>query len=200
MNVVDHGTNFYAASALRDSHSARDLRLGHRGPRTSRWREAGWAGALSLPRQVWLATTTRTVSAGTGRQQLRVGGQHRRTAPGRRTVRDRRATPTGRVRFTSAKPSTSMSAATPRPNSVTVDRYARRQRRPTRSSRPPSPPQMRLTPGQIVRPENLRRRIHRRGVHQCRPCPDNARLPVSPPPWRVEAPEGCEAWTLATPR
>jgi hypothetical protein len=24
--------------------------------------------------------------------------------------------------------------------------------------------------------------------------------PVSPPPWRVEAPEGCEAWTLATPR
>ena len=24
--------------------------------------------------------------------------------------------------------------------------------------------------------------------------------PVTPPPWQIEAPEGCEVWTLATPR
>jgi beta-fructofuranosidase len=55
LDVVDHGTNFYAASALRDSPFG-PLLFGWvtEGRSAARWIEAGWAGALSLPRQVWL--------------------------------------------------------------------------------------------------------------------------------------------------
>ncbi len=52
--LVDHGTSLYAASALRDSPHG-PLLFGwvteDREPAV--WAEAGWAGALSLPRQVW---------------------------------------------------------------------------------------------------------------------------------------------------
>ena len=54
--LVDHGTNFYAASALRDSPYG-PLLFGWvtEGCDQLRWTKAGWAGALSLPRQVWWA-------------------------------------------------------------------------------------------------------------------------------------------------
>ena len=62
--VVDHGTNFYAASALRDSPFG-PLMFGWitEGREQARWAEAGWAGAISLPRQVWLGADDTVRSA-----------------------------------------------------------------------------------------------------------------------------------------
>ena len=52
---VDHGTNFYAASAMRDSRFGPVL-FGWltEGRDRSSWNDDGWAGVISLPRVVWL--------------------------------------------------------------------------------------------------------------------------------------------------
>lgn len=75
LSRVDHGTNYYAASALRDSPVGPVL-FGWitEGRSPSRWRAAGWAGALSLPRQVWLARDNTVRSAPVPAvNELRVG-------------------------------------------------------------------------------------------------------------------------------
>ena len=53
---VDHGANFYAASVLRE-HSTGPVLWGWitEGRADAAWQEAGWAGAISLPRRVWSA-------------------------------------------------------------------------------------------------------------------------------------------------
>ena len=60
------------------------------GREQARWREAGWAGALSLPRQVWLGAddTVRSAPVPTSRG-YGSAPRHRRTAPHRCTMRDR---------------------------------------------------------------------------------------------------------------
>lgn len=53
---VDHGHNFYAASVMREG-SRGPLVFGWvtEGRDRGWWQEAGWAGAISLPRRTWLA-------------------------------------------------------------------------------------------------------------------------------------------------
>jgi beta-fructofuranosidase len=52
--LVDHGANFYAPSALRDSpHGPVMFGWVTEGRGQEEWAAAEWAGALSLPRQVW---------------------------------------------------------------------------------------------------------------------------------------------------
>ncbi|SEP71965.1 glycoside hydrolase family 32 protein [Microlunatus flavus] len=54
--LVDHGSSFYASSALRESEHGPLLFGWVREDRDQQqWAQAGWAGALSLPRQVWWA-------------------------------------------------------------------------------------------------------------------------------------------------
>ncbi len=52
---VDHGPNFYAASVMREGSSG-PLVFGWvtEGRERSWWQDAGWAGAISLPRRTWL--------------------------------------------------------------------------------------------------------------------------------------------------
>ena len=54
LGLVDHGSSFYASSALRESPHGSLLFGWIREDRDEQhWTQAGWAGALSLPRQVW---------------------------------------------------------------------------------------------------------------------------------------------------
>lgn len=52
---VDHGQNFYAASVMRDSSWGQVLFGWITEGRSTQWsRQAGWSGAVSLPRRTWL--------------------------------------------------------------------------------------------------------------------------------------------------
>jgi beta-fructofuranosidase len=60
----DHGTNFYAASALRESPLGQLVWGWVTEGRSQEWAvEADWSGMLSLPRTVWLADDGRVASA-----------------------------------------------------------------------------------------------------------------------------------------
>ncbi|BDZ40147.1 glycosyl hydrolase family 32 [Microbacterium suwonense] len=54
---VDHGTSFYAASVMREHSSGSPVLWGwiREARSTVAWQDAGWAGAISLPRTAWCA-------------------------------------------------------------------------------------------------------------------------------------------------
>ena len=202
VNVVDHGTNFYAASALRDSRFG-PLIFGWvtEGREEVRWRQVGWAGALSLPRQVWLGddNTVRSAPVPTVRE-LRVGT----AAPADDAALGAQfeivvpiAPARVRLHFGRAEHLDIVLQADQ--NSLTVDRTAAstdpHAHRGTATAddafdeASDRPAASIFVDGSIIEVFTSAGRVLTTRVY-----------PVSPPPWRVEAPEECEAWTLATPR
>lgn len=71
---VDHGHNFYAASVMREG-SRGPILFGWvmEGREESWWKEAGWAGAISLPRRTWLDGDRLAVEPHPDVEALRVG-------------------------------------------------------------------------------------------------------------------------------
>ena len=200
LSLIDHGPNFYAASALRDSPFG-PLIFGWitEGRHKDRWREAGWAGALSLPRQVWLAAdnTLRSapvpsvaglrVSSVAPAGEAMVGAQCEIIVP--------TASAHVRLHFGEAEHlDVTLHSDT---NSVTVDRT-------TASTDPDAhggtatasdafddttgrPAARIFVDGSIIEVFTSAGRVLTTRVY-----------PVNPPPWRVEAPEECEVWALTT--
>lgn len=202
VHVLDHGTNFYAASALRDSPFGPML-FGWitEGRPASRWREAGWAGALSLPRQVWLGNdhTVRSAPVPTT-QQLRVGGG----APAGGAEVGAQCeivvpSPSGQVRLHFSEAEYLDVTCDLGANSVSVDR--------TRASADAAahggvaiaddafdvttdhPAARIFVDGSTVEVFTSAGRVLTTRVY-----------PVGAPPWRLDASEGCTVWTLAAVR
>lgn len=202
LSAVDHGTNFYAASALRDSPFGPIL-FGWitEGRSPSRWRAAGWAGALSLPRQVWLASDNTVRSAPVPAvQQLRVdegapadgavvGAQCEIVVP----------SPTGRIRLQFGQAEHLDVSCDTETNSVTVDRSRAGADADSHGGAATivtvadafdataDRPALRVfVDGSTVEVFTSAGRVLTTRVY-----------PASPPPWRVEAPDGCTVWTLA---
>ena len=188
-----------AGQPIRPAH----VRLGHRRPRSkSDGAEVGWAGALSLPRQVWLGAdnTVRSAPVPTVRE-LRVGP----AAPADGAALGAQfeiVVPTApahvRLRFGSAEHLDVVLEAEAEQPDRRPDRRQHGSRTPiaapqrpmTRSTTLPDRPAASIfVDGSIIEVFTSAGRVLTTRVY-----------PVTPPPWRVEAPEGCEAWTLATPR
>ena len=199
LEVVDHGTNFYAASALRDSPFG-PLLFGWvtEGRSAARWIEAGWAGALSLPRQVWLGADGSVRSAPVPTvDDLRVGGP--RPASGATVgAQFELVVPSAPARVCLRFGEAEQLAI------VLDDRGRHPARRPLgRQRRPRSDDEASIAPGafdesadrpaarifvdgSIVEVFTGAGRVLTTRVY-----------PVTPPPWRIDAPEGCSVWELA---
>ena len=190
--VVDHGTNFYAASALRESQFG-PLMFGWitEGREQDRWPEAGWAGALSLPRQVWLGADDTVRSAPVPSVAgLRVGAAapaERRTH--RRTMRDRRADCAGPcAACASARRNISTWSSKRSANTLTVDRTAASTDPAAHGGTATAhdafddatgrPAARIFVDGSIVEVFTSAGRVLTTRVY-----------PVTPPPWQIEAPE-----------
>jgi beta-fructofuranosidase len=199
VSVVDHGTNFYAASALRDSQFG-PLMFGWvtEGREQIRWAEAGWAGALSLPRQVWLGADNTVRSAPvptiTG---LRVGPP----APANGAhigAQCEIVVPTApahvRLCFSATEHLDVVLEA--EANILTVDRTAASTDPAAHGGTATAhdafddatgrPAARIFIDGSIVEVFTSAGQVLTTRVY-----------PVTPPPWQIEAPEGSEIWTLA---
>ena len=205
LSAVDHGTNFYAASALRDSPLGPVL-FGWitEGRSPSRWRAAGWAGALSLPRQVWLARDNSLRSApvpavrllrvddGAPANEAEVGAQCEITMP----------SPTGRIRLHFGQAEYLDVSCDTNTNSVIVDRSRAGADADSHGGAASTVsagdafddtadrPALRVfVDGSTVEVFTSAGRVLTTRVYS-----------DSPPPWRIEAPPECTAWTLTTER
>jgi beta-fructofuranosidase len=197
--VVDHGTNFYAPSALRDSRFG-PLVFGWvtEGREEGRWIEAGWAGALSLPRQVWLGADNSVRSAPIPSVTGLRAGAPAPVAGARVGAQCEIVVPTApacvRLRFSPTEHFDVVLDS--EANALTVDRNAA-------STDPAShggeavasdafddstghPAARIFVDGSIVEVFTSAGRVLTTRVY-----------PVTPPPWELEAPEGCEVWSLA---
>jgi beta-fructofuranosidase len=78
LDVFDNGDSFYAPSVMRESsHGAVVFGWLRETRQADWWHEAGWAGAISLPRRVWLEGSSASLSVRSeplpGAEQLRLG-------------------------------------------------------------------------------------------------------------------------------
>jgi beta-fructofuranosidase len=198
--VVDHGTNFYAASALRDSRFG-PLLFGWvtEGREEARWAQAGWAGALSLPRHVWLGADDTVRSAPipsvTG---LRVGS----AAPAAGAVVGAQCeivvpTAPASLRLCFGATEHLDVVLESDANTLTVDRTAASTdpaahggsatARDAFDNSTGRPAARIFVDGSMVEVFTSGGQVLTTRVY-----------PVTPPPWRIEAPEGTEVWRLIT--
>lgn len=205
LSLVDHGTNFYAASALRESRIGPVL-FGWitEGRAASRWRAAGWAGALSLPRQVWLGSDNTVRSAPVpGLEVLRVGNG----APADEAEIGAQCeivvpAAAGRVRLRFGRGEYFDVSCDADTNSVTVDRSGvgvdvdAHGRAATTVAAADAfdatadRPALRVfVDGSTVEVFTSAGRVLTTRVYA-----------DSPPPWKIEAPPGCTAWALRAER
>ena len=199
LSVVDHGTNFYAPSALRDSRFG-PLLFGWvtEGRPMARWTEAGWAGALSLPRQVWLGADNTLRSAPVPSVAgLRIGN----VAPAADAMVGAQCeivvpTASGRVRLHFGEAEHLDLNFNADANSLTVDRTTASTDSDAHGGTATAqdafddtsgrPAARIFVDGSVIEVFTSAGQVLTTRVY-----------PVSPPPWRVEAPEGCEVWALA---
>lgn len=202
LSVVDHGTNFYAASALRDSPFGPVL-FGWitEGRSPSRWQEAGWAGALTLPRQVWLGTDSTLRSApvptidrlrvgdGAPADGAEVGAQCEIVVP----------SPTGRVRLHFGPDEHLDIGCDADTNSVTVDRaragtfthchggdVTAASADDAFDATADRPAARIFVDGSTVEVFTSAGRVLTTRIY-----------PASPPPWRLEAPGAATVWAVS---
>lgn len=194
---VDHGHNFYAASVMRD---------GARGPVVfgwvtegrdrDWWRDAGWAGAISLPRRAWLVGDRVGTEPYEGLEALRVGPP--RPADG--AVIGAQAeivlpAATGRLRLRFGEDEYLDVLLDEAAGTIEVDGHAasvderahgRRASATDAFDASSERPGLRVfVDGSVVEIFTSAGRSLTTRVY-----------PVTPPPWRVEAPEGAQVWEL----
>ncbi|MFG1815476.1 glycoside hydrolase family 32 protein [Kribbella sp. NPDC049174] len=195
---VDHGTNFYAASALRDSRFG-PLLFGWltEGRDRPGWTD-GWAGAISLPRVVWVGADSSLRSAPVPTiQTLRTGAAS--PADGASTSPQCEIEiPGGSGRVVvqfgdQERLEIELDAAT---NTLTVDRssaslapHAHQGRMQVTDAFDPTsdrPAARIFLDGSVVEVFTSSGRVLSTRVY-----------PTTPPPWRIEAPSTARHWSLA---
>ncbi|GAA3616982.1 glycoside hydrolase family 32 protein [Microlunatus ginsengisoli] len=199
LSIVDHGTNFYAASALRDGPFG-PLLFGWvtEGRPASQWHEAGWAGALSLPRQVWLDDDGSLRSAPLPTTaELRVGPATR-ASEARVSPQCEIVVPSAgaRVRLQFGDEEYLEVICDAEANALIIDRTGASSRADVHGGTVTAPdafdaaagrPAARIfVDGSVVEVFTSAGRVLTTRVY-----------PVGAPPWRIAAPDGCTVWALA---
>ncbi|HEX2856686.1 MAG TPA: glycoside hydrolase family 32 protein [Propionibacteriaceae bacterium] len=196
---VDHGQNFYAASVMREG-SRGPLVFGWvtEGRDRSWWRDAGWAGAISLPRRAWLVGDRLASEPHPDVEALRVGSA--RPADGavigaQAEIAVPATTGTLRLRFG---------------DDEHLDIHLDRAAGTVAIDRDAASADERAHGGQAVAAEAFDPASERPGV---RVFVDGSVVevftsagrsfttrvyPLAAPPWRIEAPEGSLVWDLGT--
>ena len=194
---VDHGHNFYAASVMREgSRGALVFGWITEGREAEWWQDAGWAGAISLPRRGWLVGDRLATEPYAGVEALRVGGP--RPADGavigsRAEIVVPATTGMLRLRFGEGEhldillDETAGTVELDR-DAASVDARAHRGRALATEAFDPQSgrPGVRVfVDGSVVEVFTSSGRSFTTRVY-----------PVTPPPWRIEAPAGAQVWDL----
>ncbi|WP_328997314.1 glycoside hydrolase family 32 protein [Kribbella sp. NBC_00709] len=190
---VDHGTNFYAASAMRESRFG-PLLFGwlQEGRDRPGWTD-GWAGVISLPRVVWLGADSSVRSAPVPTvDTLRTGS----TSAGAITAQCEIVVPEGSGRVVIHFGEQERLEIELDADTVTIDRshaslapHAHDGRMQATDAFDPSSnrPALRIfLDGSVVEAFTSAGRVLSTRVY-----------PTTRPPWRVEGPPGTQCWLLA---